>query len=42
MFGDCRLEALDELFDFYKDSCGIFLVSEWFDNMGIVQELFEN
>ena len=42
MFGDRRLEALDKLFDFCKDSGGSFLVSEWFDNTGIVQELFED
>ena len=42
MFGDCRLEALDELFDFCKDSGGFFLVFEWFDDVGIVQELFED
>ena len=42
MFGNRGLEILDELFEFYKNSGDFFLISKWFDNTEIVQELFED
>lgn len=42
MFSDCRLETLDKLFNFCKNSGDSFFIFEWLDNTKIVQKLFKD
>ena len=42
MFCDCGLETLYKLLDFCEDGGSSLFVSEWFDDSGVVQKLFED